>query len=148
MQETLANDPSSQTAEVPDKEEGDSGIDANSQGSCSSNDVKAKDKRKEKKKKKSPPSKSSTICESQSTSSSIASSSKISDIKIKDIYMESRSAEKSHESTSKSPRSSNSNPNVKKALVFEASRHPAEREDFEATGNETYVSNKNKKSHK
>lgn len=38
--------------EVIDKEEGDSGIDANSQGSCSSNDVKSKEKRKEKKKKR------------------------------------------------------------------------------------------------
>lgn len=38
--------------EVMDKEEGDSGIDANSQGSCSSNDVKSKEKRKDKKKKK------------------------------------------------------------------------------------------------
>lgn len=38
--------------EALDKEEGDSGIDANSQGSCSSNDVKSKEKRKEKKKKK------------------------------------------------------------------------------------------------
>lgn len=36
-----------------DKEEGDSGIDANSQGSCSSSDVKAQDKLKSKKKKKS-----------------------------------------------------------------------------------------------
>lgn len=38
--------------EALDKEEGDSGIDANSQGSCSSNDVKSKEKRKDKKKKK------------------------------------------------------------------------------------------------
>lgn len=36
----------------PDKEEGDSGIDANSQGSCSSNDVKARERKKDKKKKK------------------------------------------------------------------------------------------------
>lgn len=35
-----------------DKEEGDSGIDANSQGSCSSNDVKSKEKKKDKKKKR------------------------------------------------------------------------------------------------
>lgn len=27
----------------------------------------------------------------------------------------------------------------KGSLVFESSRHPADREDFEATGNETYV---------
>ena len=30
-------------------------------------------------------------------------------------------------------------------FVFESSRHPADREDFEATGNETYVSGKGKK---
>lgn len=28
---------------------------------------------------------------------------------------------------------------AKGQLIFEASRHPADREDFEATGNETYV---------
>lgn len=36
---------------------------------------------------------------------------------------------------------------LKGQLVFESSRHPAEREDFEATGNETYVSVKGKKSY-
>lgn len=30
-------------------------------------------------------------------------------------------------------------PKAKGQLIFEASRHPADREDFEATGNETYV---------
>lgn len=45
--------PINRSPEDPDKEEGDSGIDANSQGSCSSNDVKAREKKKEKKKKKS-----------------------------------------------------------------------------------------------
>ena len=45
--------PVNRSPEDPDKEEGDSGIDANSQGSCSSNDVKAREKKKEKKKKKS-----------------------------------------------------------------------------------------------
>jgi hypothetical protein len=36
---------------------------------------------------------------------------------------------------------------AKGQLIFEASRHPADREDFEATGNETYVptSTKNKR---
>lgn len=34
----------------------------------------------------------------------------------------------------------------KGSLVFESSRHPADREDFEATGNETYIpGNKNRK---
>lgn len=59
--------------EVMDKEEGDSGIDANSQGSCSSNDVKSKEKRKDKKKKKGKddkekPTSSSTINELSSAS--------------------------------------------------------------------------------
>lgn len=36
---------------------------------------------------------------------------------------------------------------LKGQLVFESSRHPADREDFEATGNETYVSGKGKKSY-
>lgn len=44
--------PMNRSPEDPDREEGDSGIDANSQGSCSSNDVKAREKKKEKKKKK------------------------------------------------------------------------------------------------
>lgn len=34
---------------------------------------------------------------------------------------------------------------LKGQLVFESSRHPADREDFEATGNETYVPGKGKK---
>lgn len=45
--------PVNRSPEDPDREEGDSGIDANSQGSCSSNDVKAREKKKDKKKKKS-----------------------------------------------------------------------------------------------
>lgn len=36
---------------------------------------------------------------------------------------------------------------VKGQLVFESSRHPAEREDFEATGNETYTPGRGKKSY-
>lgn len=36
---------------------------------------------------------------------------------------------------------------LKSQLVFESSRHPADREDFEATGNETYVPGKCKKSY-
>lgn len=44
--------PVNRSPDDPDREEGDSGIDANSQGSCSSNDVKAREKKKDKKKKK------------------------------------------------------------------------------------------------
>lgn len=37
--------------------------------------------------------------------------------------------------------------NNKGCLVFESSRHPADREDFEATGSEAYlIGNKNRKS--
>lgn len=137
-------DSSIRNGEVQDKEEGDSGIDANSQGSCSSNDVKSKEKRKDKKKKKSPSlnsSKSTSNRDSQSADLSNPGSSKLSD--FKDILSDKR-PEKSSES--KNSRTNNLNP--RKGLVFEASRHPAEREDFEATGNETYVPNKSKKSHK
>lgn len=44
--------PVNRSPEDADREEGDSGFDANSQGSCSSNDVKAREKKKDKKKKK------------------------------------------------------------------------------------------------
>lgn len=137
-------DSSIRNGEVQDKEEGDSGIDANSQGSCSSNDVKSKEKRKDKKKKKTPSNslKSSNSRDPQPGENSNPSSSRLSD--FKEIMSEKRPAEKATES--KSSRSGNQN--VRKGLVFEASRHPAEREDFEATGNETYIPNKNKKSHK
>lgn len=37
------------------------------------------------------------------------------------------------------PSHSKPRPKAKGQLIFEASRHPADREDFEATGNETYV---------
>lgn len=36
-------------------------------------------------------------------------------------------------------KSSNLDRKAKGHLIFEASRHPADREDFEATGNETYT---------
>lgn len=51
----------------------------------------------------------------------------------------------------KSSNRSNANANtnerkIKGQLVFESTRHPAEREDFEATGNESYTPGKGKKS--
>lgn len=139
----MPQDSAIRNGEVQDKEEGDSGIDANSQGSCSSNDVKSKEKRKEKKKKKatSGSSKSSNR-DSQSVDIGNPSSSKLSD--FKDMLSDKRPQEKSCEN--KNSRTTNQNP--RKGLVFEASRHPAEREDFEATGNETYIPHKSKKSHK
>lgn len=51
-------------------------------------------------------------------------------------------------STTMSSRSSAINcGKLKGQLVFESSRHPADREDFEATGNETYMPGKSKKSY-
>lgn len=141
--ETPPADSPLRNGEIQDKEEGDSGIDANSQGSCSSNDVKAKEKRKDKKKKKSSSSKSTSNRDIQSASSNSASSSRNSDSK----EMERRSAEKHHDSSSGRTSKSN-NPSARKGLVFEVTRNPAERDDFEATGNETYVSSKNKKAHR
>lgn len=43
--------------------------------------------------------------------------------------------------------SSSNERKIKSQLVFESSRHPADREDFEATGNETYTPGKGKKSY-
>ncbi|KAL0098999.1 hypothetical protein PUN28_020206 [Cardiocondyla obscurior] len=88
--------PVNRNPEDPDREEGDSGIDANSQGSCSSND------------------RSSKTLFSQNTNLS--------------------------QNTATSTKSQNNT--LEKSL-----RHPADREDFEATGNETYVPGKGKKSY-
>lgn len=49
--------------------------------------------------------------------------------------------------SNKNSRSSTSNATARKGLIFESTRHPAEREDFEATGNENYFNSKTKKSH-
>lgn len=139
MRESPIVDPLIPNCDGIDREEGDSGIDANSQGSCSSNDVKPKDKRKDKKKKKTMSTLSKSEVDNQETTSSgsnattpnkLYSSSDLKDIPERDY--------KSHD---KVPRASQ----VKKALVFESSRHPADREEFEATGNETYIPTKNRK---
>lgn len=124
--------------ETVDKEEGDSGIDANSQGSCSSNDVKSKEKRKDKKKKKSNPNNSSSKTENCPRDSRITSNNNITqNNEVKELISqpEKRSTEKIE---TKSTRSNNQQ--IRKGLIFESSRHPAEREDFESTGNEIYVS--------
>lgn len=137
--ETSTNDTTMRNAEVQDKEEGDSGIDANSQGSCSSQDVKSKEKRKDKKKKKTQSSSKSSSANTSRDTGNTSTSSRISDMLPKS------------EATSKSRSNINSNQNTRKGMVFEASRHPAEREDFEATGNETYIpttKSNNKKSHR
>ncbi|RZF38209.1 hypothetical protein LSTR_LSTR005570 [Laodelphax striatellus] len=162
-------------------EEGDSGIDANSQGSCSSNEVKAaaKDRRKDKKKKKpanasSSGSSSGVVGVGSGTSSCAVAQPESrlpSTIPTKSTGEERRSpaaqpstnsqnnlakgsSESAPSSTKSTPpsktnsyHSSNENTSSKvsrqtakpKQLIFESSRHPADREDFEATGNETYV---------
>lgn len=161
--------------EPVDKEEGDSGIDANSQGSCSSNDVKSKEKRKDKKKKKSNitggagcSKNGDKECVSPVTpgvdtavSRSVApTSSKPCDVQAlaetKDKRSRSEADVAASHSTSQASSENNNNAvsggklsnrgmvtgerKLKGHLVFEASRpHPAEREDFEATGNETYI---------
>lgn len=67
-------------------EEGDSGIDANSQGSCSSNEVKpqVKDRRKEKKKKK--PILSSVPLPETRLPIPAATSKPVVDVSLKDIF--------------------------------------------------------------
>ncbi|XP_065353147.1 ankyrin repeat domain-containing protein 17 isoform X5 [Cloeon dipterum] len=159
-----------------DKEEGDSGIDANSQGSCSSNDVKNKDKRKEKKKKNkaamSPPGAGAKsdkenspepLLEKEAPKSKQASPLPVSkDIKAstvapilpaeKPVPTPVAALHTATESNTVSGKQRvNSRANKIPHLMFEATpkpqQHPAEREDFEATGNETYIpSSKSKKS--
>lgn len=133
--------------ETVDKEEGDSGIDANSQGSCSSNDVKSKEKRKDKKKKKSNSannnnSVSNNIRDSRNNSNSSSNNKNQNITETKEIISqpEKRSSEKPDNSTN-SKNSRLTHQLLRKPLVFESSRHPADREDFESTGNESYVSN-------
>ncbi|CAG9773085.1 unnamed protein product [Ceutorhynchus assimilis] len=115
-----------------DKEELDSGIDANSQGSCSSNDIKTpKEKRKNKKTKKE----KIGIIAKKDEPVAFASTSK-------------ESPEKSETTKEpKSPTKTSSRKNIQpapekspKSISFEATtKSPADRDDFEATGNETYV---------
>ncbi|KAK9891834.1 hypothetical protein WA026_016633 [Henosepilachna vigintioctopunctata] len=126
-EEEMQVETSSRSVEVGDKEEGDSGIDANSQGSCSSNDIKSKEKRKDKKKKKS------TInSKTNNSSSNRASSSKL---------------QATFDHMSEKNEKSGDKHIVRKSMIFEG-KSPAERDDFEATGNETYVpTTKTKKGH-
>jgi len=168
-----------------DKEEGDSGIDANSQGSCSSNDVKSKEKRKEKKKKnkilptvsagatksdkenspvpdlekEAPIQKQLTVVPTLPTSKDIkATNLTVNQTVEKSIPMptpvlqsNSQVAMNEVNNISNKQRGSSKANNKIPHLMFEATpkpqQHPAEREDFEATGNETYIpSSKMKKS--
>ncbi|KAL6268769.1 hypothetical protein P5V15_001894 [Pogonomyrmex californicus] len=160
--ERMENVPSpvNRSPEDPDREEGDSGIDANSQGSCSSNDVKAREKKKEKKKKKNnssnnndkdtSPQRSSKTLLSQNTniSQNIASSIKSqSNNSEKRMMTNINNTASTTSVTTRSSTTVSSDRKLKGQLVFESSRHPADREDFEATGNETYVSGKGKKSY-
>lgn len=168
-------------------EEGDSGIDANSQGSCSSNEVKGASRRKEKKKKK--PSNnglnnqsissnsSSTIQminnnnvvllpstskhdekrQSNGGNSSVASSGPSLIALKKDLSKNDKNNEKTrNQNSNKILSSSNNNSSsatnvinnnkTQQPLIFEPTRHPADREDFEATGNDNFIPAKGKKS--
>jgi ankyrin repeat domain-containing protein 17 len=159
--------------EQVDKEDGESGIDANSQGSCSSNDVKSKEKRKDKKKKRSSSIAGGAGCSKsgdKDCSSAVSppavdsavsrTASKPCDVQAlaetKDKRGRGETDITTSHSASQAPSESSGNAvsgcklssrgvlpgerKLKGHLVFEASRpHPAEREDFEATGNETYI---------
>ncbi|TGZ57880.1 Ankyrin repeat domain-containing protein 17 [Temnothorax longispinosus] len=156
--------PVNRSPEDPDREEGDSGIDANSQGSCSSNDVKAREKKKEKKKKKnnspsnndkdtSPQRSSKTLLSqntnlSQNTATSTKSQNNTTEKRIMTNVTSAVPVSTTSVTTTRTSTVLSSDRKLK-GLVFEASslRHPAEREDFEATGNETYVPGKGKKSY-
>ncbi|BES92174.1 multiple ankyrin repeats single kh domain [Nesidiocoris tenuis] len=151
-------------------EEGDSGIDANSQGSCSSNEVKGAGRRKEKKKKKqlgSGASPASSSIQSNNTgvpTSLLASTSKlpITDEKRatgshtagasnkKEIAKNEKNDSKSRNQSGNSKNIMNNQSSVPskahQALIFEPTRHPADREDFEATGNDNFIPAKGKKS--
>ncbi|XP_066594349.1 ankyrin repeat and KH domain-containing protein 1 isoform X2 [Prorops nasuta] len=156
--------PVNRSPEDPDREEGDSGIDANSQGSCSSNDVKAREKKKEKKKKKtnSPNSNDKDSSPQRSPKSVLTHNTSISQNSISPTKSQSTTSEKripTNNATSsvsvatttvtstKTATSNTGERKIKGQLVFESSRHPADREDFEATGNETYMPGKGKKSY-
>lgn len=112
-----------------DKEEGDSGIDANSQGSCSSNDIKPNDKRKDKKKKKG------NLSSKNTSPTSKAGSSKSQT--VIEVAVNKRSEKNSE--NNKKPLA-----DLRNSIIFEPTKNPANRDDFEATGNENYVSNKKK----
>lgn len=155
-----------------DKEEGgDSGIDANSQGSCSSSDVKSADKNKNKKKKKVPanvaklPTQLQDVQDDNEDIKSTSSGKKLDDsspaldqtvnlpmktdkepveadkvispVEVKTpklgTYKKEKKVEPSHGGAPGATPTKVTN--ARKILIFESSRHPAEREDFEATGN-------------
>ncbi|KRT80913.1 Ankyrin repeat-containing protein, partial [Oryctes borbonicus] len=143
-QDTVTDSPI-RNNETADKEEGDSGIDANSQGSCSSNEVKSKEKRNKKKKKTASgnlTSKSDNISRSsRNTSNSSSNKTSSTDLKDNDKKLPDKL------DSNKNSRSSTSSASARKGLIFESTRHPAERDDFEATGNENYFNSKTKKTH-
>ncbi|KAF7285836.1 ankyrin repeat and KH domain-containing protein 1-like isoform X5 [Rhynchophorus ferrugineus] len=124
-----------------DKEEGDSGIDANSQGSCSSNDMKTpKEKRKNKKNKKN----AASAKKEDSLPKVKAGSSKSSD---SHDYFEKTDLKEKEGKESKILKNI-SRKTIQYTTLFTdmlrqgnmvVTKSPADRDDFEATGNETYV---------
>lgn len=137
--------------DVADKEEGDSGIDANSQGSCSSNDIKPNDKRKDKKKKKGASlSKNNSNNNLNGSGGNKPSSSK--DYESVSVDKQQHQQQQQHgkitsDITTSSGKNKQPVSTVRKQLVFEATKSPAERDDFEATGNECYISTKKNKNY-
>ncbi|XP_024080647.1 ankyrin repeat domain-containing protein 17-like isoform X3 [Cimex lectularius] len=134
-------------------EEGDSGIDANSQGSCSSSEVKTGiNRRKEKKKKKcnqqgqnvnSPIAPSTSKLEERRTTS--VTISQTTCIKQQGKQNEKPETKGTRQQQTKSNKVLQAQQQQQPSLNFEPSRHPADREDFEATGNDVYSSAKTKK---
>ncbi|XP_014270909.1 ankyrin repeat domain-containing protein 17 isoform X5 [Halyomorpha halys] len=140
-------------ARAGEGEEGDSGIDANSQGSCSSNEVKAGAGRRKEKKKKKPPPGQQQVISTPNTTSLPSTSTKTSENERRNVnninsnkssVTPSNAMSKSQEPalTKTDKREEKGGGRGKKGsggLVFEPTRHPAEREDFEATGSDSYL---------
>ncbi|XP_066252742.1 ankyrin repeat domain-containing protein 17 isoform X3 [Euwallacea similis] len=124
-----------------DKEEGDSGIDANSQGSCSSNDIKApKEKRKSKNKKKGKE-KEANKTDELSPKAKAGTSKEVLDKSETKENKEPKSPSKASSSSRKSNHNTVPAEKPVKSISFELNtKSPADRDDFEATGNETYTS--------
>ncbi|XP_026684825.1 ankyrin repeat and KH domain-containing protein 1 [Diaphorina citri] len=179
-EETEENDMHSSGGGRGEGEEGDSGIDANSQASCSSNEVKTaapNSRRKDKKKKKSasttnvpasvPKATNGGKVQKNASTSAVAtkqeksnaatkaaaetSSKKIVETKSEPASVSSNTAVTPPGSTSAKDKKSAAYKKYHELttprkepqhLIFESSRHPAEREDFEATGNDTFKERK------
>ncbi|KAL1505978.1 hypothetical protein ABEB36_005419 [Hypothenemus hampei] len=122
-----------------DKEEGDSGIDANSQGSCSSNDIKTpKEKRKNKNKKKGK--EKETTCNTNKKEDHPAKIKASSSKEVPEKDKENKEPKTPTKSSTRKVNTVSTNEKSSKTINFETTtKSPADRDDFEATGNETYT---------